>query len=141
MENYQVLIDGLKEAYEKAGWLGLAAAALMLGVRLYRLDLVQGFLPEKMRWENLGLWPQRSVVFGSAFVAGVLAAVLGGLSWTAAALAAVPVALGAMLAHKLSKVAGSSLNGVLVKIPLYDGSGIQKAVAVVLPPGKPKAQP
>lgn len=134
----QLLISGLKEAYESAGLLGLLAAALMLGVRVYKLDIVQGFLPERFRWANLDLWPQRAVVFGSAFLGTALAAVLGGLGWTAAALAAVPVAIAAMLGHKLTKVAGQALNGVLVKIPLYRGSGVQKMVAIALPTGEPK---
>lgn len=136
--DYQVVIDGLKEAYTKAGWLGLAAAGLMLAVRLYKADVVQSFLPAKLQWANLGLWQQRGVIGGTALAGGALAAVLGGMTWAAAMLAALPVAIGAMFAHNVTKVAGQALNGVLVKIPLYDGSGVQKMVAVVLPTGEKK---
>lgn len=136
MEDPGLLLEGVKEAYEKAGWLGLAAAVLMLGVRLYKLDVVQQYIPAKYQWQSLGLWGQRSVVFGSSFAATALAAALGGLGWASAGLSAIPVALAAMLAHKVTRVAGSSLNGVLIKIPLYQGSGVQKMVGVVLPTGE-----
>lgn len=133
----------LKMLYAAAGWVGALVGGVFLAVNLYKTGpaqalLVKFGLPERYTWDALSIWPQRGVVFSASLLGAALVAVLAGVAWPVALGGALPVALAAAAAHKLSKVAGQALNGVMVKVPLYDGSAVQKMVAVVLPTGEKK---
>lgn len=99
------LVAGLKEAYASGGWLLLAAVVLKSGVEvLSKWEWLQKFLPEKYQWANLGTWTKRSLIVGVSFVCAALTAMAGGLSWSAALIAAIPTALAALgIHHKAGK--------------------------------------
>lgn len=130
----------LKEAYDKSGWLGLAAVALTICVRVYRFDLVQNLLPEKFKWDNLNSWSKRGIVFATAGIGAALAALAGGMSWAAALAAAIPVAFGAMGVNWGTKKTGEVLHVKATgKNPEYEPSPFRKSISLLVP--IPKVEP
>ena len=138
----------LRLAYSVGGKLGALVGAVFLAINLYKSTLAQAMLfklglPQKYAWENLGLWSQRGAVFLSSLAGVSLVAVIAGATWPVALSGSVLVALGAAIAHRVSKVAGSALDGVLIAInPEYAPGAVRKMVGVVLPspkPAEPKA--
>ena len=128
-------VDELAEAYAQAGWLGLAAVAVTLALRVYRKPLIQAILPPQVRWNALPRVYHWLLVAAASGAASALTAVSTGMSWKAAVIAAVPVALGAMTGHETSKAIGHNHTASCIRKHgvTYEPGALRKALDIVVP--------
>lgn len=128
-------LETLREAYQNGGWIALAAVAVTIALRLYRKPQIQGLLPPTWQWKAMPLWMQWLVVFVCALVASWLGGIANGVPVWAALLAAVPVALGAICGHKVTKTLGHAHTDAQVEKHglAYQPGSIRTALDLVFP--------
>ena len=112
-----------------SGELPAYAALAMLLVRLFRLPGLQAVLPSWLRWPTHSLLGFGLVVVVT-FVVCLVGGVVTGLGWSGAALAALPLALGAKLMHQGTQALGQG------QAP-YEPS-ISRPMSIVFPPPTPQ---
>jgi hypothetical protein len=120
-------IDLLRQGWSMAGWFGFVIAGLVLIIRWLRKPLIQhalGYISPRLKWSKWPKWVRRVFVLFGAFVGAIFTAVLGGQSIMAAIVASLPIAIGAMGTHKITKAVGHHLtNTGMAKDPARYRSG------------------
>lgn len=126
-----------QQLWAEAKGLGLLGAALLFGIRIFRLPAVQAKVPAKIRWRR---WPQllkwaAPVVFAFA---GTLAWKIGAdLGWGAAVTFALTSAGASIITHKVTKQVGDvEGKAKLANDPTYQPGWIRKAARLVVPISK-----
>ena len=116
------------------GWYGMAAACVVVAIRILRLDAVQSMLPVLWRWQVLKPWAQLAIVGVGALGASWVAGLVAGNAPLAALGAAVPVALAAIGGHEMTRAAGYAQTAAeLARNPGYQPSGLRSALDPLLP--------
>lgn len=123
-----------QEIYAQAGWFGLVAFAVMVGVRAYRLQQVQDLLPDAMQWDKLGDKARKLIVFAASMAGSALVPLLGGADWQTAAWMAFAAWIGAAGLHEGTKKAGAVLQDrAEKKNPEYAPSKARRAASIIVP--------
>lgn len=106
MNDIQAIIDLIKQAQSAggAGVFGVISVILYGIIKIYRLPLIQRFVPEKAKWENMPSLIKWGAVFCLSFAGSLLASVAAGTGWLAAIPGAIVAALGAMGLRSSEKV-------------------------------------
>ena len=112
-----------------SGELPAYAALAMVLVRLFRLPGLQAVLPSWLRWPTHPLFGFGIVVVVT-FLVCLLGGVVTGLGWSGAAMAALPLALGAKFLHQGTQAIGQG------QAP-YEPS-ISRPMSIVFPPPTPQ---
>jgi len=128
-------VDELAEAYAQAGWLGLAAVAVTLSLRIYRRPSIQAILPRSWRWDALPEVYHWAIVAAASGAAAALTAASTGMSWGAAVVAAVPVAVAAITGHETTKALGHRHTAACIRQHgvTYEPGVVRKALDIVIP--------
>lgn len=119
MTDAQVLTDfveAIAKGHSTAGVLGLLAALLTAGVRVLRLAVVQralAALSPRLAWDAWAKPTRLLVVFGCSAAAAAITAVMSGLPWSSALIAAVLAALGAIGLDQTTSAVGEVAAPVL----------------------------
>lgn len=112
----------------------IPVVAVMLGVRLYRMPQVQDSLHPRWQWATWPRWAQWGLIGVGSLAASVATGLVSGVGWTAALMAAVPVALGAIAGHKGTKAIGHTMHkAALLDDPAYEPSPFRSAASLVVP--------
>jgi hypothetical protein len=93
-------IVALQQAYANGGWLLLSSAFLSGIVGVYKSPVVQGLVPDKMRWDAWPGWVRWLVVFGTSYAGGALSAASGHAGWPTVVWGGAVAAFGAMGMHE-----------------------------------------
>lgn len=133
------LIGDLKNGIASGSWYAALAAAVMLGLRLFRVELIQSFLPVKLRWDSLNKWSRIGIVFGASAVAALFGSLAGGTALNVAISAGIIHAVSTVMHKTTQKLGEKRHTKVLAKDPLYEPSKFRKAASIALPL-KPSAQ-
>jgi len=99
----------LRASWDCLGWYGLVIGAIVIGIRQLRKPAVQGILGRVsvyLQWAGWPLWVRLALICASAGGGVALTTLVAGQGWIAAAVAALPVALGAIGTHKVTKAVG-----------------------------------
>ena len=128
-------VDELAEAYAQAGWLGLAAVAVTLSLRIYRRPSVQAVLPPQWRWNALPRVYHWVIVAAVSGAASAFTAVSTGMSWRAAIVAAIPVAIAAITGHQTTKAIGHKHTAECIRKHgvTYEPGRARRALDIVIP--------
>lgn len=143
MDDFKELIPYALQLYKllaASGPVALLGGGLMFIVRLYRTDVVQNLLPNRVRWSSLSPMAKFLLPTGCSLLAAVVA-ILGGAS----APLVLPMALAAaglsMAGHHATKAMGSKLYDMsLQKDPFYEPSKARALMGLALPIPKPKLE-
>lgn len=137
--------SGLETEYDNltrlGGHVGSIAAGVFFAVRLYRLPMVQPFVPEKLRWANLPGPAKYGLLLGLSGLGGALASLATDISWVDAAKAALAAMFTAVTSDTLitsgpaHAVARVVLDMKTAASPIPD-TGIREQVPS-LPPAEP----
>jgi len=132
MPPVDVAIESLRAG---APWYGAAVGATTLLIRAYRTPTIQAALPLGVRWSRLPRIVRQLTVAVAAAATSWLASLASGQPPRAALVAALPVALGAIGAHKATKAAGHAhtRRALAVEGATYEPGAVRKAVSPVLP--------
>lgn len=123
-----------------SGPVALLGGGLMVLLRLYRTDVVQSLLPNRVRWSSLSPMAKFLLPVGCSLLAALIA-ILGGAS----APLVVPMALAAaglsIAGHHGTKALGEKLyESTLKKDPYYEPSKARMLMSLALPLPKPKLE-
>jgi hypothetical protein len=130
----QELMAALQLTYEQAGWIGAAGAALTFLLRLYRMDTVQGLLPQKAKWDSLPKWGKFLLPFLLSMGGASLAALGGGATWLAALIGGLTAGLASVGAHHGTKALGNKLITYKIKKDaFYEPTRLDKILSPLLP--------
>lgn len=140
-ETIQIAIEGAKQAYENGGWFGLAGFLVPIIVGLYRAEKTQTLFEKLgldwLAWDNQHELVKTGVVAGTSAVASACVVLAAGLGWTAAAWAAAPVMIVAIVTHICGKAVGDAVDGWMkTKNPQYVPGTLRKATTVLVPLSK-----
>lgn len=121
-----------------AGYWSIPILAVMLTVRVVRLDWVQARAPLWLVWDAWPRWGQWAAIGALSLTSSVATALVAGAGWGAAMWAAIPVAVGAVWGHKGTQLVGHVLHAVAARDPAYKPSAFRRAASIVVPldPGK-----
>jgi hypothetical protein len=103
---FQPFLDLISQMQGSATTLGMlgAVSVLVYGlVRIFRLPLIQDRLPAKAKWDNWPSWGRLVCLFGTAFLAQMLACFAAGTKWTATIVPALMAGLGAIGLRQVEK--------------------------------------
>lgn len=130
-----LIVDGLKQAWAVGGYWGVAAAAVMLLIRIYRKEFIQNALPARFRWSNLDVGVKLALTGLAALGGTFVTAMIAGASPVTALLAALPVALGAIFGHHATELVGTAIDIVMAKVKKgkYVPGTLRRASSIVLP--------
>ena len=96
-------MEEIQAAYQSLGLWGGVAAAVMVGIRLYRKPRIQNLLPMVLRWSTVPRWCRWILIGVVSLIASLLAALAAGTAPVTALVAAIPTAIMAVLGHKATK--------------------------------------
>lgn len=128
-------MDLFRRAIEAgAGWYAIAAAAVVLFIRMLRSETVQLLLPLPWQWKRLRRWVRLGIVFLTALASAWVTTLLAGHPPLAALGMAIPIAVAAIAGHKTTQAIGyahtnASINGNLA----YEPGSIRTAISPILP--------
>jgi hypothetical protein len=131
----QQFVDGLTKGQGAYGVLGMIAACLTAGVRVLRLGTVQaalGALDPRLTWALWNKQTRLGVVFLLSAAGSILTAILTGVSWPAASVAAILSALTAIGINETSEGIGHAVGPMVPQ-------GARPAVGLLIP--MPKGPP
>lgn len=111
--DFTILFEQLSGAWNSGGWLALAGAAIMVGVKVWASPVVQSVIdrrgvPEWLVWDNLTSFGKLGVVFAATALGTALTALATGVSLGAAIGAGLTAALAAVGTNELLKGAKRS---------------------------------
>ena len=132
MPPVDVAIEALKSG---APWYGSAVGATVLLVRALRAPVLQASLPRLLQWSKMPRIVRQLAVAMTSAACSWLAALASGAPPRAALVAALPVALGAIGAHKMTKAIGHAhtRRALALEGPEYEPGAARRAVSPVLP--------
>lgn len=108
----EAIIDLLGLGWAGADWYGAAIVVVVVVIRWLRKPLVQrvlGWISPVLLWASWPGWVRKVAILLGSLSTSLLASLGAGQTWTAALAAALPVALGAVVAHKATKMVGHGL--------------------------------
>lgn len=122
----------------KLGPIAACGTALMLLIRIYRLEFLQNLLPQRARWESFPPAAKLFLPFGLALLGSFLLSLAGGSTVLSSLAIAIPAAVVAISSHAATKYAGQSLtnSGLKTQGPLYQPSPFRNMASIVVPLGK-----
>lgn len=128
-------LDLLRQALDAGvGWYGIAAAAVVLLIRLYRSAPMQAIVPLVMQWRRLRPWARLTLVFAAALLSAWVAALIAGQGPLLALGMAIPVAIAAIGSHEVTKTVGYVQTQAAVAKNLgYRPGAIRTALQPVIP--------
>ncbi len=102
-------IELLKQAWSNSEWYAVSTAIVILSIRIFRKPWIQKLLQKPYRWKSWPKWSRQIVVFVMSLANTLGISFLNGGCWKQGLLASLPVAIGAILGHKTSKVIGHEI--------------------------------
>ncbi len=121
---------------------GILGVIVSKALRIYRSDLIQSILPNRLQWDGLKTWVKYALPMGLSLVGatlGALVVAMGGGSLFSAAIGpalavGVSAGFGAIGYHHGTKKVGKVIDGtMLTKDPGYKPGPLRKIVSAVAP--------
>lgn len=125
------LVQAFLAIVANGGPLAIAGAGVTLVIRLYRLSVVQQFLPDSLKWANQPWYIKLGAPFGIAGLGAVLAGLTAGASWPAIVAMAISAGIASVLGHHVTKTTGAVIDAILPGKAAQ--SLVRKSVALVFP--------
>jgi len=139
------IIQGITEQVGLGGWaaaVGAVGVLITFAVRLYQTGVIQGFIPEKYRWERLTplakfMFPFLMAAIGT-FLVGLAAQIALGVAIKAVIGKLIAAAIGAGIAavatHQGTKAVGTTVDMVsLMKDAKYEPGNFRKKTSLIFP--------
>ena len=126
----------VKQVVEAGGpWYALAAAVVVVVIRVLRSSPVQSRLPGWLRWAHASLCVRLSLVLITSAAAAFVTATLNGDSWWRALIASIGVAISAVLGHEATRAVGYAHTSHALKQqgPFYEPGSIRTVLSPVFP--------
>jgi len=112
----------------------LPILAVIVAVRLFRLDAVQAEVPDWLVWDAWPRWLQWAAVGIVSLSTSVATALAAGAGWGAALWSSVPVAVAAVWGHKSTQWVGHLMHGIAkARDPNYQPSPFRRAASIIVP--------
>lgn len=114
-----VAVSLMRSAYDNAGWLGVAVAAVPVLVNAYRSSFVQGLAPARLKWDALPGWLKLASPVLTALGTTTAASLAAGFPIGVSLTAALPAGLVAAGYHEVAKFVSATrhVERALSKMP------------------------
>lgn len=131
MEQFSELSSIITSGYQQAGWAGAIGAALMIALRVYRLESLQRWLPVNAQWVSWPIWAKFLTPFLLAFMGFIIPALVGKVALGTAIIGAISSGVAAIGLHHGTKLVGAA--EFAMKQPTATPGALREKLSLVVP--------